>query len=187
MKFMNRIQVLRVLKAAREASERDFIMILLGYRHGLRSSEVCSLHAKKHFADGYITVKRLKGSEKTSQPLFGSDDPLLDEATTVPAYLKTVSGGYLFPARETKTTASPHISRQQFHRIFRAHCETAGVPSHLRHAHTLKHSIAVELVKRIDIAELQTFLGHKSLSSTGQYLRISQQQACDAVAAAMRF
>lgn len=186
LKFLTRNQILSILKAAREASERDYILILLTYRHGLRASEVCGLHAKRHFADGYVTVARLKGSVKTSQPLFSSNNPLLDEATAVPAYLETVSGGHLFPARKTKTTASPHLSRQQFHRIFRVHCATARVPIHLSHVHTLKHSICMELVKRVDIAELQVFVGHRSLSSTGQYLRVSQQQACDAVAAAMR-
>lgn len=186
MKFMTRDQVLAVLRAAREASERDFIMILLVYRHGARASEVCSLHTR-HFSDGYITVKRLKGSEKTSQPLFRSDNPLLDELTAVTAYLKTIPRGYLFAARQTSTTVSPHLSRQAFHALFQTHCATAGIPKHLRHPHAMKHSIAMELVKKIAITELQTFLGHKSLSSTGQYLKVSQQQACEAVAAAMSF
>lgn len=183
---MDRKQVLAVLQAARDASERDFVMMLLAYRHGMRSSEVCSLRTKD-FSDGYITIKRLKGSEKTSQPLFASDNPLLDELTAVSEYLVTVpKGGYLFPSRQTSTTASPHLSRQAFHALFQAHCVTAGIPKHLSHPHAMKHSIAMELVKRIDIAELQAFLGHVSLASTGQYLKVSQQQACDAVAAAMR-
>jgi len=187
MKYMSRTQVLSVLKAARSASERDYIMILLAYRHGLRATEVCAL-TTKNFSDGYITVKRLKGSEKTSQPLFSSPDPLLDERTAVTAYLESVpKGAYLFPARETSTRIRPHISRQAFHAMFSVYCATVGVPKHLAHPHTCKHAIAVELVKKIDIAELQTFLGHKSLSSTGQYLKVSQQQACAAVEAAMNF
>ena len=36
-------ELLSVLKAARARSARDWAMVLLAYRHGLRASEVCGL------------------------------------------------------------------------------------------------------------------------------------------------
>jgi type 1 fimbriae regulatory protein FimB len=188
MKYMTREQVLDLLQVAKDSSERDFVMILLAYRHGLRASEVCSL-TTKNFSDGYITVKRLKGSEKTAQPLFSSENPLLDELTAVTAYLSTLpkSQKQLFPARQTSTTIAATISRQAFSALFKAYGQAAGIPAHLCHVHTSKHSIAMELVGKIGISELQAFLGHKSLNSTGMYLKVSQQQACDSVAKAMDF
>ena len=36
-------ELLAVLKVARERSSRDWAMILLAYRHGLRASELCGL------------------------------------------------------------------------------------------------------------------------------------------------
>jgi integrase len=176
MKYMSREQVLSLLKVARAASERDFLMILLAYRHGLRASEVCGL-TTRHFADGYVTVKRLKGSLKTVHPLFTNGNELLDEKTAVTAWLKNMpKSGLLFP-----------ITRQHFHRLFQGYCKVAGIPKPLAHPHTLKHSVAMELVRKVGIEELRQYIGHKSLNSTGQYLRVSDQQACQAVAAAMDF
>ena len=104
---MDRNQVLVLLGSARVASERDFLMILLAYRHGLRASEVCGLTAE-NFADGFITVRRLKGSLKTVHPLFESGNPLLDEKHAITEWLKDVpKGERLFP-----------ITRQHFHRLF---------------------------------------------------------------------
>jgi site-specific recombinase XerD len=176
MQYLDRNQVLVLLKSARAASERDFLMILLAYRHGLRASEVCGL-TPEDFADGFITVRRLKGSLKTVQPLFESDNPLMDEKPAITEWLKNVpKGERLFP-----------ITRQHFHRLFQHYAREAGIPKPLAHPHVAKHSIAMELVHRVGIEELRQFIGHKSLSSTGQYLKVSDQQACQAVAAAMNF
>jgi integrase len=43
MTFLTTDETLAVLKTARERSTRDWAMILLAYRHGLRASEVCGL------------------------------------------------------------------------------------------------------------------------------------------------
>ncbi len=118
-----------------------------------------------------------QGSLKTTHPLFKADEPLLDEKRAVAAWLKEIpKGGLLFP-----------ITRQHFHRLFQGYCKEAGIPKPLAHPHTLKHSVAMELVRKVGIEELRQYIGHKSLNSTGQYLKVSDQQACQAVAAAMDF
>jgi integrase len=176
MQYLDRKQVLALLRSARAASERDFLMILLAYRHGLRASEVCGL-AAQDFADGFITIRRLKGSLKTVHPLFESTNPLLDEKQAMTEWLRNIpKGERLFP-----------ITRQHFHRLFQHYAKEVGIPKPLAHPHVAKHSIAMELVHRVGIEELRQFIGHKSLSSTGQYLKVSDQQACQAVAAAMKF
>lgn len=43
-------------------------MILVTFRHGLRATEVVSL-TRDNFADGYLDVQRLKGSNRTVQVL----------------------------------------------------------------------------------------------------------------------
>ena len=172
MQYLDRNQALVLLSSARAASERDFLMILLAYRHGLRASEVCGLTVQD-FADGFIIVRRLKVSLKTVHPLFESNNPLLDEKHAITEWLKNVhKGERLFP-----------ITRQHFHRLFQHYAKEAGIPRPLAHPHVAKHSIAMELVHKVGIEELRQFIGHKSLSSTGQYLKVSDQQACQAVAA----
>jgi integrase len=45
MKALSQDEILKVLKAAAD-NKRNLAMILLGYRHGMRASEVCGLELK---------------------------------------------------------------------------------------------------------------------------------------------
>src|ERR1039457_293552 len=78
-------ETLALLKAARERSTRDWAMILLAYRHGLRASEVCGLKmADIDLKAGSISIQRLKGSLQTGQPLYPHrGQPLLDEMSAL--------------------------------------------------------------------------------------------------------
>src|SRR5262245_56447108 len=63
-------ELLAVLKVARERSPRDWAMILLAYRHGLRASELCGLRtADVDLESGSLDIRRLNGSLHTVQPL----------------------------------------------------------------------------------------------------------------------
>src|ERR1019366_3715210 len=63
MMFLTTDETLMVLKAARERATRDWTMVLLAYRHGLRASEVCGLKlADIDLKTGSISIRRLKGS-----------------------------------------------------------------------------------------------------------------------------
>ena len=93
MKNSNHIDkesMLEILRLARQHSERDFCMFLIGFRHGMRASEITELRTT-HIADGHLIVDRVKGSRKTIQPLFGSDHPLLDERTAITGWLRSAS------------------------------------------------------------------------------------------------
>lgn len=181
MEHLSKSQLVTMLGAAKACRDRDWMMLLVGFWHGLRASEVVGLTAGS-IVDGYLTVKRLKGSEKTTQPLAGHDNPLLDEATALPAYICGMHRDQrLFP-----------ISRGQFWRLMQKYGAMAGVPKHLAHPHILKHSIAMQSLLTaenpggVQINELQTYLGHKSLASTGQYTKVDSQKASAAIAGAMK-
>jgi len=81
MSFLSPEELLSVLKTARSRSVRDWCMILLEYRHGLRASEICGLQLPDiDQKSGSITAERLKGSLKTVQPIYKHrGQPLLDE------------------------------------------------------------------------------------------------------------
>src|SRR2546423_3181926 len=81
MTFLTPDETLSVLKAARERATRDWAMVLLAYRHGLRASEVCGLKLSDiDLKVGSISIRRLKGSLPTVQPLYPHrGQPLLDE------------------------------------------------------------------------------------------------------------
>ena len=99
-------EMLALLKAARKRSIRDWAMILLAYRHGLRASEVCGIKmADMDLKSGSISIRRLKGSLHTIQPLYQHrGQPLLDESAAIRAWLhkRTADGSdYLFTVSGT--------------------------------------------------------------------------------------
>lgn len=150
-------------------------MILMAYSHGLRASEVLRL-TPDSVKDGLLTVRRLKGSLRTQQPLVASEEPLLDEAEAWFDFtLKTPRNQTVFP-----------ISRQQFWRLMQRYAEAAGIPERKRHPHVLKHTIALQTIHSAGIDNVRQYLGHKSMASTGAYLKRTDAEASAAVADALR-
>jgi type 1 fimbriae regulatory protein FimB len=172
MQHLTRNELLALLKAAKAESERDWLMILVAFHHGLRASEVTGIK-RTAVRDGHITVQRLKGSLKTVQPLVSHDNPLLSERE---ALEQAVSG---VPAKAKVFD----LSRVQFWRLMQQHGKTAGIPAHKLHPHVLKHSRAMLAIQEAGIENVRQYLGHKSIASTGAYLRVNDEQASAAVQA----
>ena len=150
-------------------------MILVGFSHGLRPSEVIGLKADD-IRDGHLDVQRLKGSMRTVQPLVEDENPLLNERTALFDYTVEMLGNQrLFP-----------ISRRQFGRLFERYGKAAGIPRHLCHPHILKHSIAMQTIQLAGIENVRQYLGHKSISSTGAYLKVSDADAAGAIKNALK-
>lgn len=150
-------------------------MILVGFSHGLRASEVVAIK-RDDIQDGHITVARLKGSNKTTQPLVDDPDPLLNERQALIDYISRMAGNQrIFP-----------ISRVQFFRLVQRYAKAAGIPAHKRHPHVLKHSIAMQTIHSAGIENVRQYLGHKSISSTGAYLKVSDADAANAIARARK-
>jgi site-specific recombinase XerD len=167
---LSKQQILDILSAAKAYSERDWLMILVGFNHGLRASEVVGIKADD-IKDGYLTVCRLKGSQRTVQPLVQSDEALLDESASLVEYARGVLGNQrLF-----------QVTRRTFGRIVERHAKAAKIPRHLAHPHILKHSIAMQTIHSAGIENVRQFLGHKSISSTGAYLKVSDADAAAAI------
>ena len=164
-------ELLAVLKAARSRSARDWAMILLGYRHGLRGSEVCSLKvADVDPKAGSVSIRRLKGSLHTVQPLYRhKGQPLLDEVTALRAWQrerKADGSDFLFTSQK-----GGRLHRSQFFRIFQASAEAAGLPPQKQHPHALKHSLASHLVAgNVNLALVKQCPRHKAIGSTMKYV-----------------
>src|SRR6202030_4667022 len=98
-------EMLALLKVAKNRSTRDWAMILLAYRHGLRASEVCGLKlADVDLKAGSMSIRRLKGSLHTIQPLYQHrGQPLLDEMAAIRSWLRTRKAdgsNYLFTSQK---------------------------------------------------------------------------------------
>lgn len=163
-------ELLAVLGRARGARERDWLMILVAYWHGLRASEVVAI-MRDDIRDGYLTVRRLKGSEKTTQPLISHPEPLLNERDSLVEYA----------SKQPSNQPVFKMCRENFFKLFRRHAAAAGIPAHKRHPHCLKHSIAMDIVHTAGVENTRIWLGHKNLGSTGEYAKPTEQDAAKAV------
>jgi integrase len=178
MQHLTREQLASVLAHAKAAQERDWVLLLVAFWHGLRASEAISL-TPANFHDGYLTVQRLKGSLRTTQPLVEDADPLFDERGAVTGWLQRHYGAHGEAGRLLPIFP---VSRFQFYRLMRRYCRLAGIPQHASHPHVLKHSIAMQAIRSAGIENVRQYLGHRSISSTGEYLKVTDEEASLAVA-----
>ena len=187
--------VLKLLKAAKERSERDWLMILLAFLHALRAHEVVGgsvtwknkkTQEKKtaHYAGlrpsnvigTKIVVKRLKHSNPVEDELVEHEHPLLNERQAMfDLCARTGRNQRLFP-----------ITARTFQRKMHLYGELAGLPKLYCHPHTLKHSVLTHLLETMDLKEIQDRSGHKSLDSLSIYLHPKKAAVEKKVAAALR-
>ena len=181
-------EMLEILELARKTNARNWAILVVAFHHGLRVTEVLELNLadSTNWKDRTLTVKRLKGSLTTTQPLVEMrGKPALSELAALKAYLKvrTEDGsGRLFTGQKGPP------QRWTLTRMFRAYCEqvsTARVAKGLvpiarnaMHFHSIKHSIATILASRVDnIFLVKTQLGHAAISSTMHYCHPNQKLA----------
>jgi type 1 fimbriae regulatory protein FimB len=185
MSYLSPDELLKVLRVARKDSLRNWCMILVSYRHGLRASEVCGLRrGDVDLKASSIDVQRLKGSLRTQQPLYPhKGQPLLDEVKALKAYLAERDSGSdaLFVSNK-----GAHLDRSAWNRIFKSIAEQAGLPAEKCHCHVLKHSLANHLVaSNVNLAMIKQSLGHASISSTIEYIGVTDQDAAEATRKAL--
>jgi integrase/recombinase XerD len=175
LEHLSKAELVALLAAARAHSERNWLMILVGYSHALRASEVVKLQ-RDAVKDGHITVARLKGSLRTVQPLVADLNPLLNERVGLLAFVASLPRNQrLFP-----------VCRQHFWRLVQRYAADAKIPERKRHPHILKHTMGMQTIHSAGIENVRQYLGHKSMASTGAYLKVTDAAASDAIAKALK-
>jgi len=75
--YLTTREIERLMAAARKSSRyghRDATMILIGYRHGLRASELCDLQwSQVELATGRLHVRRAKNGSPSVHPMQGDE------------------------------------------------------------------------------------------------------------------
>jgi type 1 fimbriae regulatory protein FimB len=163
---MNAEQRNRLIETAKSCSKRDYLIAVLLTRHAMRCTELRRLKVSQiDLRNGYITVKRLKGSISAVEELQPGDREALEQ------YLQHHTSALLFPGRDGQP-----LTRQQMYNIYRRLTERAGLPAQMRAPHSARHTIGQLLADSGATAkEIQQVFGHKSLASTGQYFQHTQQ------------
>ena len=126
-------ELLAVLRSAKAKSSREWAMVLLAYKHGLRASEVCNLRVNDvDLRNGSILVERLKGSLRTTQAVTEHrGEPLLNEVKALREWLrKRHDDGSEFLFNSQK---GGKLDRSQFFRVFRSIAAGSGNHSYLIH------------------------------------------------------
>ena len=142
---------------------RDALAITMGYRHGLRVSELVELRWDQvDFTTGHLTVHRRKGSTGSTQPIDGAEMRQLRKLQRE----QPPGSAYVF----NNERGAP-MSPAGFQRMLRRVGEECGLPA--VHPHMLRHSCGFALAdKGRDLREIQGYLGRKSIGNTTKYVEL---------------
>jgi integrase len=166
MKHLSKTQLKALIQATADVQAK--LMVKVAYNHGLRCSEVVNLTGA-NIRDGFLSIQRLKGSNKTVQRFKSSSDPDFDEFTDLVALSKTL---------KAKDRLFPGWTRFDLGYQIRKACAKAGIPQHLAHPHALKHSTGMAMIQG-GIEFTRTYLGHKNIASTGYYVNVDDTKATE--------
>jgi len=154
--YLKPAQVQAIEDYARAYSERDFLIIRVLYRTGVRVSELVNIRPKDIEAHNQvINIVKAKG---TKQRRVYLDTETLRVLADYISDTKTPNDGPVFG-----------LQRVQIFNIVKKYGRIMGLDVH---PHTLRHSYAINWVRQNqDIRRLQLVLGHSNLNTTQTYLQ----------------
>lgn len=167
-RFLTAKEIQSMMQAVRHGTtgERDYCLILLAFRHGMRVSELLGLnYSDLDLKEGRINIRRLKNGFSTIHPLCFDECEAIERWTQQRESWKlAVKSNVLFISRRGGT-----LSRQQVYRIIRSAGEAAGTVTHT-YPHMLRHACGYELAERgADTRLIQDYLGHRNIRHTVRY------------------
>jgi integrase len=163
-------EVEELMKAARNEGRhgvRDATIILLMFRHGLRSAELVALKwSSVDLKDGYLAIHRVKHGHDGVHPLRSPELRALRQL--ILCYPDTQ---YVFIS-ERKAPLSTRSVRQIISRAG----QLAGLPFPV-HSHQLRHACGYYLASQgHDTRAIQDYLGHRNIQHTVRYTRLSSDR-----------
>jgi type 1 fimbriae regulatory protein FimB/type 1 fimbriae regulatory protein FimE len=165
--FLTEAQVLDLAdcawqRARKAQKDRDRLVILMSFYHGLRVSEVVGMKwADVNLSDGTLRVRRAKGGVDGTHPLYGLESEILQRMDQ--------SGEFVFMT-ERKTRMTDDGVRRFIERTTQYY----GL-EHKPHPHMLRHSCGYWLVNSdVELRKIQVYLGHRSITSTTIYTSLKK-------------
>ncbi|WP_439566252.1 tyrosine-type recombinase/integrase [Gloeocapsopsis crepidinum] len=168
--YLRSHEVEKLIQAARKVGRngnRDAAIILLMFRHGLRTAELVALKwSQVDLRAGYIDIRRAKHGHDSIHPLRAPELRALRQLQR--DYPDTQ---YVFVS-ERKAPLSTRSIRQI---VARAGL-LAGIPFPV-HPHQLRHACGYYLAScGHDTRAIQDYLGHKNIHHTVRYTQLSPQR-----------
>jgi type 1 fimbriae regulatory protein FimB/type 1 fimbriae regulatory protein FimE len=143
---------------------RDFTMILIAYRYGLRASELADLRWDQiDFAHAVLHVRRLKNGTPATHPLTGREMRALRKLQR-----QSPTSPFVFVSER----GAPFTTAGFAHMLERA---AAAAEVEIKvHPHMLRHTCGFKLAKdRHDTRSLRAYLGHKNIQHTVRYTELA--------------
>ena len=158
-------EVERIIRHA--AGDRDRLMILVTYRHGLRVSELIHLRWQQVNLDtGRLAVHRLKAGEDSVHPLSGREIRGLRKLRR----RQPVGSRYVFV-----TERGAPMTRNGFYKLLEKAAAKAGIAD--VHPHLLRHGTGFKLVNQgMDALSLAAYLGHANIQNTKRYAKMDARR-----------
>jgi len=154
----------------RVRSLRDRLMLALIYQHGLRRKEVGLIRMNDLLTDGTIWITRVKNGVSGPYQLHPATGELIEHYRLE----RCANSPYLLCGRQRR---SAPLSPSLVYQVFRRYAAEAGLPEERQHVHVLRHSIAVHMMNAgLDVADVQDWLGHRRITSTLVYARITSKR-----------
>jgi integrase len=146
---------------------RDSTMIMLAYRHGLRVAELVDLRWDQvDLSAGKLHVRRVKNSAPSTHVLDGKEIRSLRRIQREQEPRST----FVF----TSECGSP-FTMAGFRKMFARLGEAAKIGFPI-HPHMLRHACGFSTNSGIDTRAIQDYLGHRSISNTVRYSRLSPER-----------
>jgi integrase len=142
---------------------RDTCMLLIGFRHGLRASELGALQwTDVEFESATLHIRRAKGGTSSTHPLLG------DEMRALRALRREATSPFIFVSERGAPFTVAGLAKL---------IERAGIAAQIGfkvHLHMLRHACGYALANRgTDTRTLQAYLGHRSIQSTVRYTELA--------------
>ena len=174
--YLTAEEIAKLLTASKTSRnpERDYCMLLLMFRHGLRVSELCTLKLSDiNLETRELHVNRLKGCDSGPHPLYNGETAAVRAWLAKRAEMNPPeSCDTLFISERRKP-----LSRVTVWLTITETARAAGLEHLEIHPHMLRHSCGYALVnKGTDIRVIQGFLGHRSISSTVRYTKLDSKR-----------
>lgn len=164
--YLTEAEIEALIAAARRNryGHRDATMILVAFRHGLRSSEVTDLRWDQvDFTRAVLHVRRAKGGTPSVHPLSGSEMRALRRLQR-----KSDASPFVFVSER----GSP-FTNGGFARMIQRAATTAHIALKA-HPHMLRHACGFALANAgHDTRSLQAYLGHRNIQHTVRYTELA--------------
>jgi len=151
-KYITQEEVIYILDKAKKDRYRNYILLLVLSRTGMRVSEIVSVQ-KRDLINNTIIVRNAKGKKDRVIPLERELDNIL---------------GLYTDRLNPKDKLFDITDRQVRNIVYKYAPDGLDV-----HPHTLRHSFAVHCLKSgMNLRSLQKILGHSNLNTTQVYLDV---------------